>query len=172
MRAAHRPTVVAAGVVPVPGGDNGGTVGSPHPSPEVSQAGSGTGSGTQPTGNPQPTPSQHTHTSPPPPTTPPASPGTLVVSPGPVTLASSSGGAYTGTFTLTAQGGPVSGFSIIDPAPAGDLSISPSSGGALATGQAVTVTVSVASSAGLAFETDLTVDPGTLTVVIDYPPAG
>jgi hypothetical protein len=153
------------------GSDNGGTVGSPQPSPEVSQAGSGTGSGSQPTGNPQPTPSHHTHTPPPPPpTTPPASPGTLVVSPGPVTL-TSSGGAYTGTFTLTAQGGAVSGFSIVDPAPAGDLSVSPSTA-ALQDGQSVTITVTVDSSSGLQFETDLSVDPGGLTVAIDYPPAG
>jgi hypothetical protein len=88
-----------------------------------------------------------------------------------VTLASSSGGAYTGTFTLTAQGGPVSGFSILDPAPAGDLSISPSTA-ALQDGQTVTITVTVDSSSGLAFETDLTVDPGGLTIAIDYPPAG
>jgi len=101
---------------------------------------------------------------------PPASPGTLAVSPGPVTL-TSSGGAYTGSFTLTAQGGPVSGFSILDPAPAGDLSVSPS-GGALQDGQTVTITVTVNSSSGLQFETDLTVDPGGLTIAIDYPPAG
>jgi hypothetical protein len=88
-----------------------------------------------------------------------------------VTLASSSGGAYTGTFTLTAQGGPVSGFTILDPAPAGDLSIAPSTA-ALQDGQTVTITVTVTSSAGLAFETDLTVDPGGLTIAIDYPPAG
>ena len=95
-----------------------------------------------------------------------------MASPGAVDLQSSSGGPYTGQFTITAQGGPVSGFSIGDPAPAGDLSISPSSGGTIAAGQSVTITVSVASSAGLAHETDLTVDPGGLTVVIDYPPAG
>jgi RNA polymerase sigma factor (sigma-70 family) len=157
------------------GSDNGGTVGNPHPSPEVSQPGSGTGSGTgpgsNPTGNPQPTPSRHSHTATPTPSSAPPSPGTLTISPGPVTLASSSGGAYTGTFTLTAQGGPVSGFSILDPAPAGDLSISPSTE-ALQDGQSVTITVTVNSDSGLAFETDLTVDPGGLAIAIDYPPAG
>ena len=156
------------------GSDNGGTVGNPQPSPTAGQAGSGTGSGTgpgpQPSNNPQPTPTRHSHTPTPPPSSPPASPGTLAVSPGPVTL-TSSGGAYTGSFTLTAQGGPVSGFSILDPAPAGDLSVSPS-GGALQDGQTVTITVTVNSSSGLQFETDLTVDPGGLTIAIDYPPAG
>jgi hypothetical protein len=87
-----------------------------------------------------------------------------------VTL-TSSGGAYTGTFTLTAQGGAVSGFTIDDPAPAGDLSVSPSTA-ALQDGQSVTITVTVASSSGLQFETDLTVVPGNLTIAIDYPPAG
>lgn len=154
------------------GSDNGGQVGgSPQPSPEASQAGSGTGPGSQPSGNPQPTPSQHSHTPTPPPSSPPPSPGTLTISPGPVTLASSSGGPYTGTFTLTAQGGPVSSFSILDPAPAGDLSISPPTE-ALQDGQSVTITVTVESSSGLAFETDLTVDPGGLAIAIDYPPAG
>jgi len=153
------------------GSDNGGTVGgSPQPSPAASQAGSGTGSGSQPSGNPQPTPTRHSHTPTPPPSSPPASPGTLAISPGPVTL-TSSGGVYTGSFTLTAQGGPVSGFTILDPAPPGDLSISPSTA-ALQDGQTVTITVTVTSSAGLAFETDLTVDPGGLTIAIDYPPAG
>jgi RNA polymerase sigma factor (sigma-70 family) len=147
---------------------------SPTPSPEPALSQS-----VPPPQNNQPGPSSSskpprpTHTpSSPPPTSPPPSPGTLAAS-GPVTLTQAApGGPYTGTFTLTAQGGPVSGFSIIDPAPAGDLSISPSSGGTLSAGQAVTVTVTVASSAGLAFETDLTVDPGALTVVVDYPPAG
>jgi hypothetical protein len=82
------------------------------------------------------------------------------------------GGTYTGQFTITAQGGPVSGYVVEDPAPAGDLIISPSSGGTIQAGQSVTITVTVASSAGLAYETDLTVNPGGLTVPVDYPPAG
>jgi hypothetical protein len=101
------------------------------------------------------------------------SPGVLSVSPAEVTLSSgASGGPYTGQFQLTAEGGPVSGFDILDPAPPGDLSISPSSGGPIAAGQSVTVTVTVASAASLPYETDLTVDPGGLTVEIFYPPAG
>jgi hypothetical protein len=103
----------------------------------------------------------------------PPSPGVLSVTPGTVTLSQATpDGPWTGQFQLTAHGGPVSGFSIVDPAPPGDLIISPSSGGPIAAGQSVTVTVTVASAAGLPFETDLTVDPGGLTVVIDYPPAG
>ena len=94
------------------GSDNGGSVGGhPQPSPTASQPGSGSGPGpgSQPTSNPQPTPSQHSH-SPSPTPSPPPSPGTLGVSPGSVTLTQdSTGGSYSGTFTIVAQGGPVSG---------------------------------------------------------------
>ena len=167
----------AAGIKHHSGSDNGGSVGgSPQPSPAAasqpgSESGSGPGSGSQPTSNPQPTPTQHSHTPKPPPSSPPSSPGTLVASTSSVIL-STSGGAYTGEFTLTAQGGAVSGFTIADPAPAGDLLITPSSGGTLQSGQSVTVTVTVTSDVGLAFETDLTVQPGNLTIAVEYPPAG
>ena len=90
------------------------------------------------------------------------------MSPAAVTLSSSGGGAYTGTFTITASGGSVS-YSITDPAPTGDLIISNTSG-TLAAGQQITITVSVANNAGLTYETDLTLDPGPLMVAVDYPP--
>ena len=99
------------------------------------------------------------------PQSPPPSPGTLAVSPGSVTL---SGTPYTGSFTITAQGGSVS-YSIADPAPAGDLAISPSAG-TLSAGQSVTVSVTVVTDAGLASETDLAVNPGGLLVAVIYPP--
>jgi RNA polymerase sigma factor (sigma-70 family) len=174
------PAPMASGSGPATGAagqhHSGGKAGSPVtvalPSPSPSPSPSGPVS---PTGNPAPStpaPPPHSHSSSPTPS-PPPSPGTLAVSPGTVTLAQgSSGGAYTGEFTITAQGGPVSGYTIEDPAPSGDLAVSPSSGGTLSAGQSVTITVTVASSAGLAFETDLTVNPDGLTVVIDYPPAG
>jgi hypothetical protein len=157
------------------GSDNGGSVGgSPQPSP--SQPGSGSGSGpgsggSPPTSSPQPTRS-HSQSPTPPPSSPPASPGTLGVSPGSVTLTQNSDGSYSGAFTIVAQGGPVSGWDIVDPASAADMSIAPLSGGEIPAGQTVTITLSVPPGSGLAFETDLTVDPGGLTVVVDYPPAG
>jgi len=88
------------------------------------------------------------------------------VSPGSVTL-----GAVpsTVTFTITASGGTVS-YSIDNPAPAGDLAVSPSSG-TLSAGESVTVSVTVTSDAGLASETDLTVSPGGLGVAVLYPSA-
>jgi hypothetical protein len=88
-----------------------------------------------------------------------------------VTLSQGPDGTYSGSFTLTALGGDVPGFSIVNPAVAGTLSVSPTSG-SLASGKSVTVSLSVSSAAGLSYETDLTVNPGSLTVAVYYPPAG
>ena len=98
------------------------------------------------------------------------SPGTVAAAPATVRLVSANKGPYTGSFTLTAEGGPVR-FSITASAPAGDLSVGPASG-SLAAGQSVTVTVTVLSATGLGFQTTLTVDPGGQSVVVEYPPAG
>jgi hypothetical protein len=87
-----------------------------------------------------------------------------------VVLAQADGGPYTGSFTITAQGGPID-FTIGSNAPVGDLSISPSTG-SLADGQQATVTVTVVSDAGLAADTQISVDPGGALVVVEYPPAG
>jgi RNA polymerase sigma factor (sigma-70 family) len=131
----------------------------PSPSPSVSLLPPPPTSAPRPTHAPSPTPS------------PPPSPGTLAASPATVVLSQPpTGGSYTGQFTLTAQGGSVAGFSILNPAPAGDLSISPSSGGTISNGASITVTVTVASATGLAYETDLTVNPGGLTIIVEYPP--
>jgi RNA polymerase sigma factor (sigma-70 family) len=148
------------------------TVAQPSPSPSLlpSQSGPGPAPATQPDRSSSSSRPHHSHTPSPPPTSPPPSPGTLEASPGAVTLTSSGGGPYTGTFTITAEGGSVS-YSITDPALPGDLSISPLSG-TLSAGQSATIVVTVASSAGLAYETDLGVDPGGLAVAVDYPPAG
>jgi len=151
-------------------GHSGGAPGStPQPSPAPLVAAS-----SGPPNNPPPTtPAPHSHTPTPPPSSPPESPGILTVSQSPVQLTQSApGGPYTGQFTLGAQGGPVSSYSILDPAPSGDLSITPVSGGPISSGGAITVNVTVASATGLSFETDLTVNPGGLTVILDYPPAG
>ena len=133
-------------------------------SPSATPSQQGPGPGPAPRSSPTP---GRTQPSPSPSPTPPPSPGTLSVSPSSVTL---SGTPYTGSFTITAQGGTVS-YSIDNPAPAGDLAVSPSAG-SLAAGQSVTVSVTVISDVGLASETDLTVSPGGLTVAVIYPPAG
>jgi RNA polymerase sigma factor (sigma-70 family) len=136
----------------------------PSPSPSLS---------VPPTRAPDPEPSPPPTHSPSPTPSPPPSPGTLTASPTTVVLSQPpTGGSYSGQFTLTAQGGQVSSFTVEDPAPPGDLTISPSSGGAIQSGGSVTITVTVASATGLAYETDLTIVPGGLTVIIQYPPAG
>jgi RNA polymerase sigma factor (sigma-70 family) len=68
-----------------------------------------------------------------------------------------------GTFTLTAQGGPVSSFSVSGGA--GQLTVSPSSG-SIASGASVTVTVTATSL--VALETQITVNPGghVITVLV------
>ena len=133
--------------------------GSPSPS-SSSPSGSSPGrGGTSPTPGrsqpPSPTPSP-----------PPSSPGTLVVSASVVTLTLNPDGSLSGSFSLTAQGGDVSGYSIANPSSA--LSVSPASG-SLTSGQSVTISLSAPSVTGLASETDLTVNPGGLTVAVDVP---
>jgi RNA polymerase sigma factor (sigma-70 family) len=95
--------------------------------------------------------------------------GTLSVSTGRLDLVSVNGTA-TGTFTLTAKGGPVSGYSITaGSALAGHLTVSPSSG-SLASGARVTITVT--STSLVALDGQLTVNPGgqTITVVLSIGP--
>ncbi len=94
-----------------------------------------------------------------------ASAGTLSVSTGQLRLVSVNGTA-TGTFTLTASGGPVKDYSItVGSTLAGRLTVSPSSG-SLASGASVRITVT--STSLVALDGHLTVNPGgqTITVVL------
>jgi RNA polymerase sigma factor (sigma-70 family) len=95
----------------------------------------------------------------------PVSAGTLSVSTSRLDLVAVKGTA-TGTFTLTARGGPVSNYSItVAPALAGHLTVSPSAG-SLAAGASVTITVT--STSPVTLDGTLTVNPGghTITVVL------
>jgi hypothetical protein len=83
-----------------------------------------------------------------------------------VTLTQNADGSLSGSFTLTAQGGDVSGYSIENPS--SGLSVSPTSG-SLSSGQSVTISLSAPSATGLASETDLSVNPGGLTVAVLVP---
>jgi RNA polymerase sigma factor (sigma-70 family) len=93
----------------------------------------------------------------------PASAGTLSVSTGQLDLVAVNGTA-TGKFTLTAHGGPVSGYSVtVGSTLAGHITVSPSSG-SLASGASVTITVTSASL--VALDGQLTVNPGGQTITV------
>jgi hypothetical protein len=77
--------------------------------------------------------------------------------------------AYTGSFTLTAQGGPISSFRISNPEPL-DLAIRPGTG-SLASGQTVTVRLTVLAPLRV-FASQLALNPGPQAVIVHYPPAG
>jgi hypothetical protein len=93
--------------------------------------------------------------------------GTLTVSPASLGLGLSLGGLWTGTLTLTANGGPVSAYHLTVPVPLlQDLTLSQASG-SLAAGQSVRIKVTAVGSA--LFSTALlTVSPGSITVPVTY----
>jgi RNA polymerase sigma factor (sigma-70 family) len=122
-------------------------------------------SGSSPGGG-SPNPGRSSQPASPTPSPPPASPGTLAVSTSSLTLTLNADGSLSGSFSLTAQGGDVSGYSIVNPS--SGLSVSPISG-SLSSGQSVTISLSAASATGLSSETDLTVSPGGVTVAVDLP---
>jgi len=89
--------------------------------------------------------------------------GTVAASVGTVHLVSVNG-TKTGTFTITASGGPVSDYSITaGSALAGKITVSPATG-SLASGASATITVSSASL--VALDGSLTIDPGGRTVAV------
>jgi hypothetical protein len=93
--------------------------------------------------------------------------GTLTVSPASLGLRLSLSGLWSGTLTLTAQGGPVSGYHVTVPVPLlQDLTLSQASG-SLAAGQSVHVQVT-ATGAALFSTALLTVNPGGLSVPVTY----
>jgi hypothetical protein len=81
-----------------------------------------------------------------------------------LTLASIQGKAVSGTFIVSAVGGPVSHYAISVPGgPAGKVTVSPAQG-SLAAGQWVTVTVTVTSK--VAINATIVVDPGPIAVTV------
>jgi hypothetical protein len=77
-------------------------------------------------------------------------------------------GKTRGTFVLTAINGRVSHFVItVPPEVAGRVKVTPASG-SLPSGGVVTVTVTVAGKAPV--DTDLTVDPGAITIAVMLTP--
>ncbi len=89
--------------------------------------------------------------------------GQLAVSTGQLDLVSINGTA-TGTFTLTAEGGPVRGYSItVGSTLADGVTVSPATG-SLAAGASVTITVTA--TRPLALDGQLTVNPGGRTITV------
>jgi hypothetical protein len=99
------------------------------------------------------------------PSSPPAQ-GYLLATPDKLLLTSTKGTAASGFFVLTATGGPIGYYAIEVPVGmASRVTVSPSAGSLPANGY-VAVTVTVTSKAALS--TDLTVEPGNLTVTVVY----
>jgi len=78
------------------------------------------------------------------------------------------GGRPTGSFTLTANGGPVAAFTITVPASvAGVLTVTPVTG-SLAAGQSVQVELTVRKGYNAPLNTQVSVQPGGLAITVDY----
>jgi len=150
-------------------------------SPADRRAAASAGSSPAATPNPVGTPSATTTTTPPSAPTPTATvsatpspapvPGTLEESPATITLTQSPLGPATATFTLTADGGPVTFTITVPPSAADGLSVSPSTG-SLKAGQSATVTVTAIGNGPPTFTTELTLSPGGAAVTVRYPPRG
>jgi RNA polymerase sigma factor (sigma-70 family) len=133
-----------------------------------------------PAGEPSPTPSATPTIAPvvvtsSPSPSPSVSPGTLHVSPSPAAIRLPQTGPYTGTFILTAAGGPVT-YSISVPASEQPyLTITPPSG-TLTAGQQQVVTVTVVPAPSPApaplYYNTVTVNPDNIVVTIYYTPSG
>jgi hypothetical protein len=80
--------------------------------------------------------------------------------------AAAGGGTWSGTFTVIAVGGPVS-YTVTGPS---FVSVSPARATARP-GTPLTVTVSVTASPNLPFLSTLTVSPGGLPIVVEFPPS-
>jgi DNA-directed RNA polymerase specialized sigma24 family protein len=186
---AHAATLALGGSVP--GGSSGPASASPTGSPTPSQRGSspahptpsataigdvatpglppGQGTPSAPASSSSASPAASSSPSPSPSSSPsPTSlptEGSLSVSPDKLVLTATSGKAVTGTFLLSAFGGPVRNYTITVPSSmAGKVTVSPAKGSLSASGW-VTVTVTVTSK--VALNTQITVNPGAITVTVE-----
>jgi hypothetical protein len=108
---------------------------------------------------PPPSPSP----SPSPSSSPPPTPGTLQVTPDELVLSAVKGKPASGTFVVSAVGGPVN---FVVTSPNGKVTVSPGSGSLRAAGSWVTVTVTVRST--VAFNARIIVSPGDLVVTVRF----
>jgi DNA-directed RNA polymerase specialized sigma24 family protein len=124
------------------------------PKPSTRAPSSSPSAATSPSASPSPSPS------------PSPSQGTLRAAPTTLVLSAVKGKAASGTFVLTAVGGPVSHYVIeVRAGTATGVTVSPSSG-ALGAGGSVTVTVTVKSL--VALETEVFVAPGDLAITVVF----
>jgi hypothetical protein len=131
-------------------------------------AGQSTSPGTSPAQSssaPSGSPSPSQSSSPAPSSSPSPSPvpGTLQVVPNKLNLSAVKGKAASGTFLLTAVGGPVN---FVITSSNAKVTVSPASGSLSSAGSWVTVTVTVNSL--VAVDASLTVQPGKLTVTVEF----
>jgi hypothetical protein len=94
---------------------------------------------------------------------PSPTPGTLRAVPNQLVLSAVKGKAASGTFILTAVGGPVN---FVITSPNGKVTVSPPSGSLKSAGSWVTVTVTVRSL--VAVNARLTVEPGNLIITVEF----
>jgi len=170
--ATPRPTPSAKAAAPSPG-----TLTEPG-APKPSAPGPASPSGTHSSGAPSAAPSTTAPSTTAPSTTAPstAAPsttapsttapgeGALVTQPGKLLLTAISGKTVSGTFLLSAAGGPVANYTINVPkAVAGKMTVSPARG-SLPANRWITITVTATSK--VAINTQLTIDPGDITVTV------
>jgi hypothetical protein len=116
---------------------------------------------TPPAASPSPSPSPSPSASPSPSPSPSPTPGYLVASPVRLALTSTPGKPASGTFTLTAEDGPVGNFTIV--VPTGKLAVFPRSG-SLGPGDSAVITVRATSK--VSFSAQLIINPGGLVVTV------
>jgi RNA polymerase sigma factor (sigma-70 family) len=141
------------GLSPAGGGTGSAPAAASRPPSSAPSSAGPTASATAPSSAPESSPSAH------------ASPsvvvqGSLLVSLSQLKLVAVAG-LPTGTFTITAQGGPVSSYSITGGS--GQVTVSPASG-SIASGTSVTITVTATSL--IALDTQLTINPGGQVVTV------
>ena len=152
---------------PTPGSGSPSTATSPTDGPTAGQSTSpgapGSSAPTRSSPPPPPPPPPSPSPSPSPSSSPPPTPGTLQVSPNVLVLSAVIGKPASGTFKVTAVGGPVN---FVVTSSNGKVSVSPASGSLSAAGSWITVTVTVRST--VAFTASLTVKPGNLVVTVRF----
>jgi DNA-directed RNA polymerase specialized sigma24 family protein len=155
-----RPTVASGSPSTATSPTDGPTAGQ-STSPDAPRSSAPAPSSPPPPASPPPSPSPSPSSSPS--SSPPPTPGTLRVSPNVLVLSAVTGKPASGTFIVTAVGGPVN---FVVTSSNGKVSVSPASGSLSAAGSWITVTVTVRST--VAFTASLTVKPGNLVVTVRF----